>query len=225
MVWGGGFTRINAVSGATVGGAVPFGVYTAASMVYNTQDKRYAVAHAHSTGSALYFAFLDASGKSVGSSTVYTATTGYKISNNGGNEAMALGYSPTHNEYGVAFRLKPTSGGTGYTASILFLQVNKNGWAPSKVTAVSQAELGLLEPLLQWNGYAWGLTFTYHAPKMSTRVMQLSRTGMPVSKTVTVNCPATAQRIYPDLAWNGSRWAVLWNEGKQQHVFAGFWKP
>ena len=224
VVWAGGFTRISATTGAMVGGVVPFGISGAPAMVYNTKDKRYAILHANISGANLFFAFRDPSGKHVGSSTVYTATAAYKVDNNGSNNPSTLAYNATHNEYGVAFRLRPKSGGTVYTASVEFLQVNTNGYATSKVTAVNLTELGLKEPALQWNGTTWGMAFTLVGPKQ-TRLQHLNRKGIPVTPMDTMSCTTSVTRMYPDLAWNGSRWGLVWNELSGLSVMARYWIP
>jgi len=221
VVWSGGFTRVSAATGAMVGGVVPFGVAGDPAMVYNTKDKRYAILHGASSGNNLYFAFRDAAGKHVNSSTVYISAPAFKVDTDGG---FALAYNATHNEYGVAFRLKPASGGTLYTASLVFMQVNVNGYAPIKATVVSQTEIGLREPALQWNGGAWGLAYTLRGAH-KTQALQLSRKGVPVSKTVTMSCPTSATMYYPALAWNGARWAVLWNELPSIDVMVSGWVP
>lgn len=160
VIWTKGIARINASTGALVGGVVPLGITGAPAAVFNTQSKRYAVLHSSGNGKYLHFALRDTAGKGVGSSTVYFSPTGYQVDTNGGNNPAALAYNNVNNEYGVAFRRKPTAGGTLYTAAHLFLQVNLNGAVLSKQVVVPQTELGLREPTLRWGGLAWGMAWT-----------------------------------------------------------------
>ena len=223
VFWRGGFTRFDAATGAQVGGTVTNTIRAAPVAVYNPKDKRYAVLHASYSGDALYLTTHTAAGAVMSSSTVYTPNAGYRLDTNNGTWSQTLAYNTVNNEYGAAFRLKPTSGGSLYTASMEFLQISAAGKVLKQTTQAAQSSYGLLEPTLAWNGKDnYAMVWSHRGTNTVVRAVRFDRAGTVTSAATTVSCPP-GPALYPAVAFDGTRWAVVWHG--TSGMVASYWNP
>lgn len=48
---------------------------------------------------------------------------------------------------------------------------------------------------------------------------------MPLGSLATLSCSTSHNKMYPDLAHNGSRWGVVWNDLSPVTVYSSVWIP
>lgn len=212
-------TPVSAGTGAAQP-AVAIPAAGAPAAVWNAKSSELAIARSDTGGTTITLTRVSAT---LATATIYTPPAGAVVDANSGNAPVALAWNSDDNEYGVSFRLRPTQGGTIYTATLVFVQVSATGLPLKSVVVQPQGEYGLLVPALAWGGGRYAAAWTDSTLK-AVRVVALDRAGAPLTPVENASCAGTTDHRYPSLAWSSTRFGLAWNQGGSS-IYASWFRP
>ena len=220
VAWRGSLQRLDA-SGRLIGAPLRNASSGRASIAWSAPLGQYV--HLSVAGPILEHRLFDAAGQEISMRPLYMPPMGFRIDDNAGNTLLPMVYNHADHELAVAFRLKPSTGGTLYDASIHLLVFEPAGMQLALREVAPQAPRGLLEPGLVWSGAGYGVAWTGHINPYPVTVLHTDRRGAPLSRVRDVACQRGNRSIYPTLAFNGASYIAMWN--MPWRVFSTVWTP